>query len=265
MAIIITGKTTCSICDEVLEEGQEVYATSAFLRSEHPLWRFSDSGMHWDCFENWAHRADFVEALIAVVTSPNHEWGSDTAFEGDYCSVLLNLVVPMEPEAGTVDFEHRRAAPRENPRITIWLHDVGVSLSTTLKEWDGWLREDRSFEREPVQKAWKDAQEELIGMSSEDLVSMVDIEAVYDAWNRRAERQSVLDGQRDAEKAALIAEHNQNLHEIIDSKPSCPHCGQSFQALKYYDNRGRGRKSCIICQECARSSRVEEFKGEIAF
>lgn len=261
MAIIITGKTTCSICDEVLEEGQEVYATSAFLRREHPLWRFSDSGMHWDCFENWEHRADFVRALLEAVTSPNHEWGFCTVFRGEHCSVVLNLVLPQEVETGTVRFECRRATPRENPPVTVWLHEVGVSLRTALVGWDDWLRDEHTFDRTLCQTAWARAEEELRYISSEDLLSMVDTKAVYDAWNARAERES----KRDAEKASIIAEHNQTLHSIIEREPKCPHCGHRFVALKYYDNRGKGRKSCVVCQECARSSRVEEFKGEIAF
>ena len=56
MAIIIRGASKCSICGEVLEEGQSLVAFPHFLRQGDELWRYSDFGMHEQCFEQWEHR-----------------------------------------------------------------------------------------------------------------------------------------------------------------------------------------------------------------
>jgi len=61
MALIMRGVTECSLCGSVLEKNAEIVATSHFIHDENdPLWRFSDSGMHRECFLNWEHREVFV-------------------------------------------------------------------------------------------------------------------------------------------------------------------------------------------------------------
>ena len=61
MAIILRGKTKCSICSTVIMDGDDIIATSHFIGDEQdPLWRFSDSAMHRACFLRWDHRAEFV-------------------------------------------------------------------------------------------------------------------------------------------------------------------------------------------------------------
>jgi len=59
MAILFENESKCSICDEILEEKQEKIAWTAFLPPNHYLWRYSDSGMHKNCFENWDHKEEF--------------------------------------------------------------------------------------------------------------------------------------------------------------------------------------------------------------
>jgi len=56
MALIFRGKSTCSICGDVLADGQPIVAWPHFLPQGDALWRFSDSGMHERCFEMWEHR-----------------------------------------------------------------------------------------------------------------------------------------------------------------------------------------------------------------
>ena len=59
MAMIFTGKSTCSICKAVLEEGQKILGWPSFLSSDHPLWEYSDSGMHEACFHAWEFKEEF--------------------------------------------------------------------------------------------------------------------------------------------------------------------------------------------------------------
>jgi hypothetical protein len=68
MALIILGKTSCSLCDTVLMAGEDIVGTSHFIGDEtDPLWRYSDSGMHRSCFLAWEHRLAFVAKFNATV------------------------------------------------------------------------------------------------------------------------------------------------------------------------------------------------------
>jgi hypothetical protein len=53
MALCLRGKTPCSICGVVLQEGDDVVLHPHVLPSDHPLWRFSDSSMHRVCYQQW--------------------------------------------------------------------------------------------------------------------------------------------------------------------------------------------------------------------
>ena len=60
MALLIRGKTKCSICQTVIEDGQAWVGTPHFLTDEkHHLWKFSDSAMHQSCFQAWEHKEEY--------------------------------------------------------------------------------------------------------------------------------------------------------------------------------------------------------------
>ena len=73
MALIMSGVSECSLCGNILEEEHEIIGWMAFLTQEHPLWQYSDSGMHKACFDAWEH-APFFEHLCnyqpCFTTSP---------------------------------------------------------------------------------------------------------------------------------------------------------------------------------------------------
>lgn len=61
MAIVIFGETLCPLCHHAISDGHEVIATPHFIEMRsHPLWRYSDAAMHYQCFQTWRHREDFV-------------------------------------------------------------------------------------------------------------------------------------------------------------------------------------------------------------
>ena len=67
MALILLGRSRCALCDQVLEQGQALIATSHFVEDQdHDLWRFSDAGMHRACFLAWPLREEFVELFNQV-------------------------------------------------------------------------------------------------------------------------------------------------------------------------------------------------------
>jgi hypothetical protein len=77
MALIFRGQTECSICNEVLNEGEDIVMTSHFIAdSADPLWRFSDSGMHRNCFLEWAHKQEFIKRFNDIEGSIT--WGNGT-------------------------------------------------------------------------------------------------------------------------------------------------------------------------------------------
>lgn len=75
MAIVILGKTECSLCGATLSEADIVVGFPHFIWDEnHPLWRFSDSAMHQGCFAGWDERETFREIHNRVWPEilPNH-------------------------------------------------------------------------------------------------------------------------------------------------------------------------------------------------
>ena len=78
MAIIILGLTECSICNNILNKGDDIVSNSHFISDQDDsLWRFSDSGMHKSCFINWEYRLDFIKKYNDIV-------GNTTAGNGTY-------------------------------------------------------------------------------------------------------------------------------------------------------------------------------------
>ena len=68
MALLMWGASRCSICREVLVQGQPIVATTHFIADPaDPLWRFSDSGMHAACFAGWEHWAEFAARYYAAL------------------------------------------------------------------------------------------------------------------------------------------------------------------------------------------------------
>jgi len=60
MALLIRGKTKCSICERVSESGDAWVGTPHFIADQnHHLWKFSDSAMHQSCFRSWEHAEEF--------------------------------------------------------------------------------------------------------------------------------------------------------------------------------------------------------------
>ena len=59
MALVIPGKTRCSICDTVIGGDEDWVGLLHSLRPDHPLWRFSDSAAHRRCYDGWKYRGYF--------------------------------------------------------------------------------------------------------------------------------------------------------------------------------------------------------------
>ena len=68
MALILRGKTECPLCSKVIEDGDNIVATSHFIADDKDaFWRFSDAAMHESCFLEWDQRQEFISKYNDVV------------------------------------------------------------------------------------------------------------------------------------------------------------------------------------------------------
>ena len=68
MALLVLGVSRCSICREVLHPGHAIVATTHFIGDPaDPLSRFSDTGMHAECFAGWEYRGEFAARYHAAL------------------------------------------------------------------------------------------------------------------------------------------------------------------------------------------------------
>ena len=67
--------TECPICGERIQATDRFVATTHFIEDrQDPLWQFSDAAMHYECFQTWPLRMDFVRRyreVMGVMTSGN--------------------------------------------------------------------------------------------------------------------------------------------------------------------------------------------------
>jgi hypothetical protein len=90
MAIVLRGKTECSVCGNVIMNGDDIVATSHFIADKNdPSWRFSDSAMHHSCFNEWDHRAEFVAKFNRIVGETTFGNGTYRHMESDGAIIVL--------------------------------------------------------------------------------------------------------------------------------------------------------------------------------
>jgi hypothetical protein len=75
MAIIVGGVTECPVCGTAILPDDAFWNFPHFIQDpSHPLWRFSDCGMHRRCFQGWEH-AEAYRAAFDILWPrlvPNH-------------------------------------------------------------------------------------------------------------------------------------------------------------------------------------------------
>jgi hypothetical protein len=92
MALFITGKTECLICETVIQRSEDAVAFPAFLKAGHRLQMYSDGVFHRRCYDASPEKQE-VERLYSRYRQiwderPRHlktaeeikEWGA-SAFE----------------------------------------------------------------------------------------------------------------------------------------------------------------------------------------
>ena len=77
MALIFRGRSRCPICGAVIDENDQIVATTHFVGDKNdPLWRYSDAAIHRACFLDWKLRDQFVARYNATMGSLT--WGNGT-------------------------------------------------------------------------------------------------------------------------------------------------------------------------------------------
>ena len=67
MAIIIKGKSKCTICNNVIADCDDIIAFPAFIPSDHIFSQYSDAAYHSDCFASW----EYGKELLALYEGYN--------------------------------------------------------------------------------------------------------------------------------------------------------------------------------------------------
>jgi hypothetical protein len=80
MAILLVNSdgsyaSECAICNRPLTE--PVFATTHFIKDPTDrLWKYSDAGMHWDCYANWKYQRRFASQYFEAA----QQWKADNPY-----------------------------------------------------------------------------------------------------------------------------------------------------------------------------------------
>ncbi|MEN9360139.1 MAG: hypothetical protein RL095_1674 [Verrucomicrobiota bacterium] len=114
MAMISYGSTRCPLCDQIIAWGDAIFATSHFIgRDEHPLWRYSDAAMHWACYAQWEHQAEFASLHFDICLKSRYK---EALFSSN------ELVVYYTPYMDEVSVNLRRTGTEKTIKRKKWMH-----------------------------------------------------------------------------------------------------------------------------------------------
>ena len=228
---MMQGHSRCSICEEILPEGASLFATSGvWLTNSHPLFRYCDSVMHWNCYATWEGRKEFARSyaeFCAENERSNPYWGM--------AYLDRRVLVTVSPS---------------RKEIKVMPFSTGLEYSVGFDGWQAWLKDPRQvYQRHPLES---ETLAEVLPLLRRHLphpdvvVAAVDWEAkqrLLDEEERRNEAQ-----QKAHERS--LEEHNErcslfwNLFQ--DKSWACPKC----ENLEFRLSERAGKKSFVICRRC---------------
>jgi hypothetical protein len=77
MALLILGKSTCSLCGGLLQAGEDLVGLPALKNTSHSLYAYFDQGFHQRCFAQWQHR----EAATAAVRADQQHFKDSAEYQ----------------------------------------------------------------------------------------------------------------------------------------------------------------------------------------
>lgn len=231
MALFMTGANRCSICKEILLKGDSLFGTSGvWLPEDHPLKRYCDSAMHWNCYTTWEGRKEFAKTYAEARVEGeqfNPYWGKAYLDERVYVSVSK-----ICEEIGVIPFS------------------TGLIYHVGFDEWQAWLQNPRQeYHKHPLES---ETLAEVLPALRRNLphpdmaVAAVDWEAKQKLADKEQQR---IEAEREASKRSL-KEHNERcalFWKLLQGKSwACPKCENPVFRL----SERAGEKSFVICRRC---------------
>lgn len=122
VAIIIRDSSSCAICGDTIRSEERIVATPAFIEdADDPLWKYSDAGMHSDCFLRWELRDAFIDAFNTYWST---HYRSMRSMEPD------GTITERDPSSGEAG--KRAAAAGQSVR---WTMDPWNPTAEEVREW----------------------------------------------------------------------------------------------------------------------------------
>jgi hypothetical protein len=233
MAIIVDGMK-CAICGQSIRTKGPLFATwGVFFPPEHPLYRFCDAPLHWECYATWPQRQEFARGYLEMRAEGdrhNPYWG--TAFRSDRVLVTVN--------------------PEPPGSVQVVLAETGSRLFVALDEWEHWLADLMGaveglhpLEQAALREVWPELRATL--PTAEAIVGRVDWAPKY---AQREARELALRRAKE-ERRRRVRVQNMECRRLLQQGPVCPHCTAS-DGIRFVD-RSPQEKSFFICNHCARS------------
>lgn len=233
MALLL-GSTRCKICELLIDEMSDVFATSGvFFEPEHPLWRFCDATMHWECYAAWPHRLEFARQYFRAClagSEANPFWGIALRTE--------QVFVELNPRPGVKE-------------VRVHLAETGSGPTLHLESWESWLWGDAPAAAcHPVEEA---ALDEILPVlrsalpTRAALLTSVD----WDARNGLLAEVRARAQQEERERLESAQARQAAFLQALQQHPVCPHCGER-ERLRVID-RGVESDSYLVCRACCRS------------
>jgi hypothetical protein len=210
-----------------------------FFPKGHPLFRFCDAPLHWDCYEDWPERLRFARQSVDSHVDhlyDDEEWGFAVRTE------LVNLTV-RKKEPGLVN---------------LWLLETGTCVEVLLSDWSSWLSDltltKRRLHRLETTSLWKvlPALRQRFP-TSQAVLATVD----WDAKEQLAEAKKEVRVSRQRAWLADLEAHNAACRQFFSAHGpqgmTCPHCRRQSTHIQFVDRAADERKSFFLCLSCGRS------------
>jgi hypothetical protein len=98
MALFVTGETPCSLCGEPICIGDDIVGTTHFISDgSDPLYQYSDSVMHRQCFDAWEYREEFAQRYREVMSPMYPHVARYANFPGPRGGNIVKEPPPAQP------------------------------------------------------------------------------------------------------------------------------------------------------------------------
>lgn len=244
---LIGSHSRCAVCGDLLAKGQSVFATSGvWLPRDHPLWKFCDAPIHWECLATWPEREAFARERLRALAK----------FQ-TYGPIVLS----------TDDVLVTVARRPNGPQIKVVVGATGAAEYVRYDDWERWLEDGGALPAATVHPWQRLALEPLIPLLRRELPTTARLDEkarLYTDWpayereqRRQAaahEAQHAVDEAARDDRDAQMNEQTEALARTLQSDGvTCPHCAATRRDHRYRAADSRVRAGYFVCMNCKRS------------